>query len=174
MGQAKREFSPSITQFTSGIVCYGVSNKTSKDKDYKEIKATYLHVAFRKLSYEELCEIGNTKYKQHSIERDIHLILKDLKKPKNLMCMIPYEFSFDNDISPQNGRKEIISAIASDYINIIKFRENMQPSYETYIAFIYNNKIVFLQGIRNQLFFVDEVDLSKSSIYQELLSFSMF
>lgn len=174
MGQGKREFSPSITQVSSGIVCHGAPNKTTRDKDYKEIQATYLHVAFRILRYEKLCEIANTKYKQHGMERDVHLILKDLKKPKNLMCMIPYEFYFDNDVLYEDGKKEIISAISSDYINIIKFREAMQPLYETYIAFIYNNKIIFLQGIGNQLVFVDEIDLFESNVYKELLDFSAF
>ncbi|MCX4377246.1 MAG: hypothetical protein OSJ61_13860 [Lachnospiraceae bacterium] len=174
MGQAKREFSPSITQFTGGVVCYGIANKTSQDKDYKEIKATYLHVAFRILNYEKLCEIEKMKYKQRGIERDVNLILKELKKPKNLMFMIPYEFSFDGDMLYENGKKEIISAISSDYVNLIKFRENMQPLYETYVAFIYHSKIIFLQVIGNKFIFVDEVDLFKSKLYQELLNFSPF
>lgn len=176
MGQGKREFSPSITQISSGIVCHGEPKITTRDKDYKEIHATYLHVAFRILNYEKLCEIGNQKYKQHGMERDVHLILKDLKKPKNLMCMIPYKFFFDNDISYsyEDGKKEIISAISSDYINLIRYREDIQPLYETYITFIYHNKIIFLQGIEKQLVCVDEIDLIKSKTYQELLNFSMF
>lgn len=74
MGQGKREFSTSITHIGNCIALYGESNKTSKDTDYKEIKATYLHTAFRNLSYNELCEMTETEYRQHGFERDVHLI----------------------------------------------------------------------------------------------------
>ena len=174
MGQGKREFSTSITHIGNCITLYGESNKTSKDTDYKEIKATYLHTAFRNLSYNELCEIAETEYRQHGFERDVHLILKYLRKPKNIPCMLPYEFYYTDGIQYETGRIEIISALNSDFSNMLRYRESKQPKYEMYMAFIYHQRFIILQSTENKLIFVDEVELTKSKTYQELAHFSEY
>ena len=172
MGQGQREFSTSITRLSDDATAYGDPNIPSTSDKYMPINATYLHVAFRTLGYERLCEIANTEFKQRCFERDVHLILKDLRKPKNLLCMLPYEFSFDEDISYDVGCSEIVKALNADFINLITYRRKHQPQFDTYIAFIFHKKIIILSSEGNIFTLIDEIELTKSKTYQELARYS--
>ncbi|WP_295096013.1 hypothetical protein [Ruminococcus sp.] len=172
MGQGKREFSPSITQLCPGITFYGEPNITTTSPKYKEINATYLHVAFRTTDFEELCSIGEKLQKQHGYERDICLILKDSRKPKNILFMLPYEFFFKCDIQYKDGLSIIASALNKDLTSLIKYRKLKQPDFDTYFAFIYNGRFIILNSSNNELEIVDEIELTKSEIYQKLLQLS--
>ena len=169
MGQGKREFSNSITQLRPGIVLYGEPNITILSPKYKGINATYLHVAFRTVEFEELCSIGEKEYKNHCYERDISLVLKEARKQKNILWMLPYEFFYKNEIRYEDGRSEITSALNTDLQNFIRYRKLKQPTFDTYIAFIYCNKFIILYSSGNELQIVDEVELTKSDNYQKLL-----
>lgn len=172
MGQGKREFSWSITQFRPGITFYGGPNTTISSPNYKEINATYLHVAFRTTDFEKLCSMGETIPKQHGYERDISLILKDARKPKNILWMLPYEFYYTEHLCYEDGRSRIISALNKDMLNLIRYRKLKQPKYDTYIAFIYDDNFIILNSKNTELEFVDEVKLTNSEIYQKLLRLS--
>lgn len=172
MGQGKREFSRSITKICDGVTFYGEPQKTSKDPDYKEIKATYFHTVFRTYNFKKICEIAETKNKQHSKERDIYLLLKSSRKPKNILYMLPYEFYYTDNILHENGRSEIISALTSDFKNLLRYRKSKQPQYDTYIAFIYDNQFVILHSMEDKLKYIDEIELTKSKTFQELANFS--
>ena len=88
--------------------------------------------------------------------------------------MLPYEFYFADETQYEIGRLEIVSALDKDFSNLLKYRESKQPEYETYIAFIYHQRFVVLKSIDNRLVVVDEVELSKSKTYQELICFSEY
>jgi len=172
MGQGKREFSPSITQLCPGITFYGEPNITTTSPNYKEIDATYLHVAFRTTDFEELCSMEEKLQKRHGYERDISLILKYSRKPKNILFMLPYEFYFKDEICYEDGLSIIVPAITKDMINLVKYRELKQPKYDTYFAFIYSGKLIILNSTNSELEIIDVIELTKSEIYQKLLRLS--
>ncbi len=172
MGQGKREFSPSITQVCPGITFYGEPNITTISPNYKEIDATYLHVAFRTTGFDELCSMGEKLQKRHGCERDISLILKDLRKPKNILFMLPYEFYFKDEICYGDGLSIIVSAITKDMINLVKYRKLKQPEFDIYFAFIYSGKLIILNSTNSELEIIDEIELIKSKIYRKLLRLS--
>lgn len=174
MGQGKREFSTSITQLCPGVTSYGKPNITSTSPNYKPIDATYLHVAFRILSFDEICGIGERKYKCRGYERDISLVLKDARKAKNILWMLPYEFYYKDDVRYEDGRAEIVSALNTDLENLIRYRKLKQPQFDTFVAFIHKNKFIILNSVENRLEIVDEVELKRSAIYQELLGLSEY
>lgn len=174
MGQGKREFSPSITQVCPGVTFYGEPNITTTSPKYKEIDATYLHVAFRTTDFEELCSMGEKLQKRHGYERDISLILKDSRKPKNILFMLPYEFYYKDGIHYEDGLSIIVSALTKDMINLVKYRKLKQPEYDTYFAFIYSGRLIILNSTNSELEIVDEIELTKSEIYQKLLRLSEY
>ena len=174
LGRGKREFSTSITQMCEGVTLYGESNKTSKSPDYKEISATMIHVAFRSLSYNYLCEIAENPIKKCGVEKDLYLILQESKKAKNILFMLPYELYYIEYVKYEIGLEEIIAVLNSDFEIFFKYRKDKQPSFDTFISFIYHEKFVISYSSENGLKRVDEIDLILSTTFQELNRFSNY
>lgn len=104
------------------------------------------------------------------LERDMSILLKDMQTRKNLLCFIPYRFSFDpNSISHSDGQTYIANAVANDYGILFEYRNKKQNNlYETFISFIYDGSMTIL-GMKNGILdIVDEIPLKSSKTYLDL------
>lgn len=169
-GIAKREFTTSIVQFSEGFWGYGEPRKSAKDKDYKPINGTLFHCVFRKMNYDDLLKYEDVKTHKKCKERDVNILLKDMQTHKNLLCLVPYKFSFENDnISHSYGQAFIANAIAKDYGILFEYRsKKLNNSYETFISFIYDGSLTILGMKDGKIDIVDEIPLKNSETYLDL------
>ena len=86
--QAKRETSGSITKKNDGCILFGVGRLPIGEK------FTYIRTvaALRDYSVDDLKRIS--KSCENDIERNISVILKNVRTPKNLLLLYPYIMSF--------------------------------------------------------------------------------
>lgn len=172
-GLARKEFTDSIVQFNEGFWGYGSPRITTKDEKYKPVKATLFHVVLRDMKYDDLLKFENITTRKKCLNRDVNRLLKDMRTRKNLLCLIPYKFIFDEDtVDHSDGQSIIADAIAKDYKILFEYREKtLNHTYETFISFIYDDTITIL-GINNGIIsIVDEIPLKYSKTYLELVKY---
>lgn len=173
-GTARREFADSIVQFAEGVYGYGAPHTTPNDKKYKPINATNFHAVLRNITYSELLEYENVKTRERGLSRDVKRLLDDMRKPKNLMCLIPYRFFFKEPVGYKEGRSIIIDAVINDYGILFEYRsKQLNDTYETYIAFIYGNHLSILGLKDGNITLCDEIPLSCSKTYLELSKYTL-
>lgn len=168
MAQAKRIFTPSICQPYPCVTMHGAATVTPSDKNYSPINATVLHTWFRKLTVDELSEISKSEDQTISVYKDIKSILESVNTQKNILCMLPYEYTYNNDEDVAIYERRVIETISHDYKSLMEYRFIIQPSYENYIAFIFSDKLIILQYNKSRFKVVDSIPLNKSEIFQQL------
>ena len=163
--QARSILCPSKTAVTNGVIV------TSEPK-VKEgsIKATRIHAALRGYDFETLQKLRTTKVKKQGIENDIIEFLETLETRKHLLLFFPYEFEFQNKYKFLDGITQIQNALNSDFRCAMQYRvHEVGSDLDTYVAFIYDNSIVFMIEEATHLSYLERVDLTKSPIYMHLL-----
>ena len=135
------------------------------------IKATRIHAALRDYSFEMLFELREKAIKKQGVENDICELLETLETKKNLLLFFPYSFSFDNEYEFHNGIFQIQEAMSNDFQFAMQYRHNLANNFDTYMAFVYDRHIVFMEETNNHFNFIDSIELSKSHVYQELLGY---
>ena len=115
MAQAKNLFTQSICQPCPGVTMYGEAKVKSSDKGYRPIEATVLHTWFRNLCIDELYMISISDDFSIPAHKDIKSILGAVNKPKNILCMLPYEYACDEQDDVVLKEKEVIKTISDDY-----------------------------------------------------------
>ena len=134
------------------------------------IKATRIHAALRGYDFETLQKLRTTKVKKQGIENDIIEFLETLETRKHLLLFFPYEFEFQNKYKFLDGITQIKNALNSDFRCAMQYRAHEVGSdLDTYVAFIYDNSIVFMIEEATHLSYIERVDLTKSPIYMHLL-----
>ena len=174
MAQGKSLFSDSISQLSPGAYAYGSSKKSPSDNDYKPIQATVLHTLFRKKSSDDLIKIESVSNPTSQAIIDIKSTLKSVNKAKNILCMLPYSYVFDNEADYDSHENEVIDTIRHDYYSFCQYRLLVQPEYETYISFVFHNSFIILQFLNDDMMIVDRLSLSKSKTYQHLKRLSRY
>lgn len=134
----------------------------------EKIEATCIHVALRECNFEKLCELRETNTKKQSIENDIYELLETLETEKNLILFFPYKFDFDNEHEFMDGVQQIQEALSNDFQCAMQYRNHVANEFDTYMAFIYDKRIIFMEEKNNIFNFIDSVELTKSSVYQNL------
>ena len=172
MAQGKSIFSDSISQIIPGAYAYGSSKKSPSDKDYKPIEATVLHNFFRDKSINDLFEIDSTNKSTSQAINDVKSTLNSVNKPKNILCMLPYSYVFDNETDYNSQEKTAVKTISCDYTSFCQYRLSVQPKFETYISFVFHNYFIILQYLKGGLIVVDKISLDKSKTFQHLLKIS--
>lgn len=166
--QARSILSPSKTAIEKGVIL----TSGPKVKNGK-IKATRIHAALRGYDLEGLQKLRRITIKGHGIENDIIEFLETLETRKHLLLFFPYDFLFQSEHEFLAGITQIQNALDSDFRRAMQYRTHeVGIDFDTYFAFIYNDKIVFMIEDAARLSYVDSVDLSQSAIYMRLLNYS--
>lgn len=164
--QARSILSPSKTAIEKGIIL------TSAPKVKNgEIKATRIHAALRGYDFEGLQKLRRITIKGHGIENDIIEFLETLETRKHLLIFFPYEFLFQSEYEFLAGITQIQNALDSDFRHAMQYRAyEVGTDFDTFFAFIYNGKIVFMIVEAAHLSYINSVDLSQSPVYMRLLN----
>lgn len=159
--RAKRELSPSIHKYTDGFVGEGPSRQQG------EQKVTNLCQAIRYLEKDDLNKLIQQKSKNF-IEKDIVRYLKTLRVKKNLILFLPMIFSYDYDIDELEAISRIETAVFRDLQESMKYRYEHVSEFDTFVAAIYNGKMIFYKLDENRIRFIESVELAKSNTYVKL------
>lgn len=163
--QARSILSPSKTAIEKGVIL----TSGAKVKNGK-IKATRIHAALRGYDLKGLQKLRTTKIKEYGIENDIIEFLETLGTRKNLLLFFPYEFVFQRKYEFLAGITQIQNALDSDFRHAMQYRTHeVGTDFDTYFAFLYNGKIVFMIAETAHLSYIDGVELNQSPIYVRLL-----
>ena len=132
------------------------------------IKATRIHAALRDYSFKMLRELRKKTTKKQGVENDIYELLETLETRKNLLLFFPYSFSFDNEHEFREGVLQIQEAISNDFQFAMQYRHNVANIFNTYMACVYDEHIVFMEETKNHFSYVDSIELCKSPVYLNL------
>ena len=101
---------------------------------------------------------------------DIKSILNAINKPKNIICMLPYEYVIDEHGDIELLKKEVIKTISADYRSLVDYRMKIQSGYENYVAFVFENNLFVLQFNKSSVDVTDIIPVTKSKIFCQLRS----
>lgn len=172
MAQGKNLFSMSIDQSIPCMTMYGCPKILPTNKNYKPIKATILHTWFRETTVDKLYEIENSSDTTEKAYDDIRSMLKAINKKKNILCMLPYEYDYNDEEEYNSQEIQVVETISRDFKSLVQYRMIVQPEYDTYISFVYKDNLIILQFTETEVLPVDKIPLSKSEIFQQLKSIS--
>lgn len=160
--QAKRETSGSITKIGDGCIAFGIGRLPAGEK------FTYIRTvaALRSYFLEELEMISAGS--KDNVEKNVSVILKNVRTKKNLLLFYPYIMSFSEPHTFRDGCKSIENAFNEDLNQIRLYRELNAPGFETYICTIYENKLLIFENEGKQWALQDSVDMMTSEIYKDL------
>lgn len=160
--QAKRETSGCITKIGDGCIAFGIGRLPAGEK------FTYIRTvaALRSYSLEELEKISAGG--KDNVEKNVSVILKNVRTKKNLLLFYPYIMSFSEPHTFRDGCKSIENAFNEDLNQIRLYRDLNAPGVETYICTIYENKLLIFENDGKQWALQDSVDMMTSEIYKDL------
>jgi len=170
MAQAKNLFTQSICQPCAGVTMYGDAKIKPSDKGYRPIEATVLHTWFRELSVDELYHISLSDNFSIPAYKDIKSILGAINKPKNIICMLPYEYVCEEQDDIESKKKEVIKTISADYRSLADYRMRVQPEFDNYVVFVFEKNLFILQFNKSSAAVVDIIPITKSKIFCQLRS----
>lgn len=168
MAQAKNLFTQSICQPCAGVTMYGDAKIKPSDKGYRPIEATVLHTWLRDLSVDELYHISLSDNFSIPAYKDIKSILGAINKPKNIICMLPYEYVCEEQDDIESKKKEVIKTISADYRSLADYRMKVQPEFDNYVVFVFEKNLFILQFNKSSAAVVDIIPITKSKIFCQL------
>lgn len=162
--QASKELTASIYSIGNGVTMVGAPRKTNT-----QMRAVQLHAAIRPYSLNELETILKGTYAYGTIECDIKTYLEKLMILKNLFLFFPFKFSTDNKYDFYIVIGYLINVLNSDFKESIKFRNKYANNYDTYFAFVYENKLIILKfNSSDSMEKIEIIDLFNSATYKYL------
>ena len=161
--QARSILSMGIVTTAKGLIITTVPKVTGSS-----IRATRIHAALRHYSFNMLCELREKTIKKQGIENDIYELLETLETRKNLLLFFPYSFSFDNEHEFREGVFQIQEVISNDFQFAMQYRNNVANNFNTYMACVYDEHIVFMEETNNHFSYIDSIELCKSPVYLKL------
>ena len=83
-----------------------------------------------------------------------------------------YKFEFKTKHEFLIGITQIQNALNSDFRCAMQYRTHeVGADFDTYVAFIYDDRIVFMIENGAHLSYIDSVNLTKSPVYMRLLDY---
>lgn len=149
-----------------------VTTVPKKQNDTQQV--TRLHVALRGLDYNQLCQLRKNLPDATATGKDIPQFLKKLETKKHLLLFFPYYFQFDVPYEFPVGVAKIQEALNGDFRHAIEYRRQLAKGFDTYMAFLYSERIVFMEERDGIFFYVDCVELSESPIYMKLADYAKY
>lgn len=159
--EAKRELSPSIFKLAEGIIGEGPSRRQG------EQLGTNICRVIRYLKNEDFYDLLNKKSKNF-IEKDICIYLKSLRVKKNIIYFLPLVFSYDQEYSEHDAIEGIQKALYRDLCESMKYREENAVGYDTYVATIYEDRMLFFKLAVSCICYIDSVQLDRSYTYMKI------
>ena len=136
-------------------------------------KESKMDLAQLKAEYPDLIASLQAEAVKQGVENDIIELLKTLETRKHLLLFFPYKFIFNDKYEFLAGIAQIQNALNSDFRCAMQYRTHeVGADFDTYIAFIYDDKIVFMIENAAHLSYIDSVNLTKSPVYMRLLDYS--
>lgn len=113
-----------------------------------------------------------TAIKKQGVENDLIELLETLETRKHLLLFFPYKFEFKTKHEFLIGITQIQNALNSDFRCAMQYRTHeVGADFDTYVAFIYDDRIVFMIENGAHLSYIDSVNLTKSPVYMRLLDY---
>lgn len=163
MMEAKSVLSSSITKQGDGAYAFGAS------KQKRSINCVFLWAAIRYMNEGNFVELYKSGAKDE-IQKDILKYIKNLRVRKNIIFFIPVIFIYSQERSRKNVIDVIKSALYHDLCESIRYREreDVARGYDTYLATIYDEEMLFFKISSLGIEHVDSVPLSCSEVYMKL------
>lgn len=158
----------SILSYGKVTIAKGVTITVTPKVNSRSMNATRIHAALRDYSLNKLYKLRENATKKQGIENDIYELLETFETKKNLLLFFPYSFSFDNEHEFREGVFQIQKSISKDFQHTMQYRHNVANNFDTYMAFIYDGFIVFMEENHNNFSYIDSIELSKSPVYLNL------
>ena len=151
-----------ITKIKDGAIAFGTGRWPS-GKPFTCIRTV---AALRQYSIDDLNRIADAP--NGDIEKEISIILKNLRVKKNLLLFYPYTMSFSEPHSFEDGCKSISEAFNEDLSNIRVYRKREAAEFDTFLCTIYDMKLLIFESIVDAWELKDFVEMEQSKIYMDL------
>lgn len=176
--EGKRKLSLSISQMAEGVTLYGppeckghtlvveLGNLIGQIKSVEELSEIY-ECRFRKGISMFKREDGNM---DNQISYEVGLYVQNLRKEKNLLWLIPRMFVFrDKEVYFEKGVKIIEKAITDTFLVSCEYRKKEGLGrFDTFVALVFMEKMIFLKYTDGAFLLVDAVDLSASKTFDDM------
>lgn len=155
--------SNSIKKIEGGGIGFGIG-RWPIGKTFTGVRTV---AALRKYGIEDLNRIATT-HQDMQIEREVAFILKNLRVKKNLLLFYPYTLMFSEPHSFESGCKSITEAFNDDLDRIGAYRRCEAPGFDTYLAAVYEKKLLIFQLLDEKWQLEDYVEMDLSKTYMDL------
>ena len=171
--QADRIFTAEISLIMPGVVLYGPPRISKDDPKFKEIMYIRPWAMFRTMSMDKILEIAAKGKNAKDLEKEVAQIIRKFETKKNLLMFFPYNFNFPSNNNFEQGKKIALQGLNLDFNNLLHYRFDKLPQYDTYIAFIYEAKsFVIAEWTGKYLECVDTVSVSVRKLFCDLMDYS--
>ncbi len=170
--RARNLFSGGIYKMAEGVTAYCAPKIESSNPKYKPIQATRIFAALRSLNMAELKVIRNTNAKKQGIDTDIRALLETLETQKNILMFFPYEFFTETDNDFPTVTSDVIEALYQDFSEVLKYRKDVAPEFDTYFVFIYDRQFVLSEATGDMLRIIDTVEEKACLTYLKIKSYA--
>lgn len=146
----------------NGAVIYSASKENGKWRRYVLISI------FRGLSKKDIEKIESTKTNElNELEILVKKYLKNIKKDKNILYFVPFNFFFKKTIMDIEALKYVGNNLSNDLKGFFEYRNANTNKKDTYLSFVSRNNIVFFK-YEKKLELYDFINLDKSQLYCRL------
>ena len=165
MLRALRESSDEITVVEDGLTLFGPGRYDGS------IRGVRLHAALRGCDSSKLRSIWGVNPKRDckdEVDRDIARFLKSLDYDKHLLLLYPSLLYTES--GAQISCNDVSDAIYSDFADSLNLRAEFHPSFDSYLAFVFDGNLVILEARRFGFTHFDSVPLSASETFMKASS----
>ena len=163
-------FSPQIF-VENGVIYYCAPKIGPSDKRYKPITATRIFAALRSLNRDDLQSIHQEQLLTEPAHKDIQLLLRVLETDKNLFLFFPYNMSFNDEGSFEEGLDIALTGIGNDFQTSLAYRTEVCQNRDTYFCFVYAKHFIISVWADGALRFLDAIPMQKSPLFMKLMDY---
>ncbi|MCR5083367.1 MAG: hypothetical protein K6B15_07840 [Parasporobacterium sp.] len=160
--EANSVLSPSIEKYADGVYGFGASKRKG------QMKTIRLLQSLRYKTVKELELIYNNDEVKYLGKSEIKTFLKKLCFKKNIIFFIPYNFLYISKRDYKEAMNGIQLALYHDLKASMEFREKYSGNYDTFLAALYDESMIFFKIDSNNIDVVDLVKLKKSPTFVKL------
>ncbi len=136
-----------------------------------EVEVTKLRVALRGLSVDDLVNIRRTKTNHTNTQNDIPQILEVVEVKKHILMLLPYIFSFRQELHSQDPIETIRVAMNDDFRNLFLYREKTSPGFDTYLVTVFSDSFLVFKINHGEFFLVESISTKYTPTYKQLLNY---
>lgn len=100
----------------------------------------------------------------------IKSVVKNIKKPKNLLMYYPYEYVFENN----EEYILVVSDILNSFKNLLIYRDELKLGKDTFLCLKLNNYFEIYEWKKQKFIIVDKVSEYLSANYRDLKTYSVY